>query len=138
MRFIKRDLAMVEVLSNRPLADLAIWQLVLNPLPDAMCRMPLLARRLAIGFQHRIHELDGSFQFQRGRSVFFRGFGNALPMASRTIRRCTPSFWATPAIVPTPNSYSRRICSNNSTLALQSNESPPLRASPASEYPFVN
>src|SRR5580692_8532449 len=78
-----------------------------------------------------------AFSFQRGRSVFFRGFGSALPMASRTIRRCTPSFWATPAIVPTPNSYSRRICSNNSTLALQSNESPLLRASPDSEYPFV-
>src|SRR6185312_6260046 len=62
------------------------------------------------------------FNFQRGRSVFFRGFGKALPTASRTIRRCTPSFFATPAIVPTPNSYSRRICSNNSTLPLQSNE----------------
>ena len=79
-----------------------------------------------------------AFSFQRGRSVFFRGFGNALPIASRTIRRCTPSFLATPAIVPTPNSYSRRICSNNSTFALQSNESPPLRASPESEYPFVS
>ena len=45
--------------------------------------------------------------------------------------------WATPAIVPTPNSYSRRICSNKSTLALQSNESPPLRAWPESEYLFV-
>src|ERR1022692_3584342 len=78
-----------------------------------------------------------AFSFQRGRSVFFRGFGNALPIASRTMRRCTPTFWATPAIVPTPNSYSRRICSNNSTLALQSNEFPPLRASPESEYPFV-
>jgi hypothetical protein len=59
---------------------------------------------------------------KRGRSVFFRGLGIALPMASRTIRRCTPSFLATPVIVPTPNSYSRRICSNNSTFALQSNE----------------
>src|SRR5580704_15166471 len=78
-----------------------------------------------------------AFSFQRGRSVFFRGFGNALPIASRTIRRCTPNFCATPAIVPTPNSYSRRICSNNSTLALQSNESPLLRASPDSEYPFA-
>ena len=36
-----------------------------------------------------------------------------------------------------PNSYSRRICSNNSTLALQPNESPPLRALPESEYTFV-
>jgi hypothetical protein len=77
------------------------------------------------------------FSFHLGRSGFFRGFGIALPIASRTIRRCTLSFLDTPAIVPTPNSYSRRICSNNSTFALQSNEFPPLRASPESEYPFV-
>src|SRR3984957_15424124 len=41
-----------------------------------------------------------AFNFQRGRSVFFRGFGSALPIASRTIRRCPPNFWAPPAIVP--------------------------------------
>jgi hypothetical protein len=57
--------------------------------------------------------------------------GTALPIASRTIRRCTPTFLATPAaIVPIPNSYSRRICSNHSTLALQSNESPPFGLRP--------
>jgi hypothetical protein len=43
-------------------------------------------------------------------------------MASPTIRRCTPNFFATPVMVPMPNSNSRRICSNNSTLALHSNE----------------
>ena len=59
----QRDLALVDILPNRPLADFAIWQLVLNPLPDAVGRMPLLARRLAIGFQHRIDELGGCFQF---------------------------------------------------------------------------
>jgi hypothetical protein len=78
-----------------------------------------------------------AFSFHRGRCVFFLHGGSALPIASRTILRCTPSFLATPVIVPTPNSYSRRICSNSSTLALQSNESPPIRASPKSEYPFV-
>src|SRR4051794_39050998 len=75
--------------------------------------------------------------FQRGRSVLFRGLGSALPIASRTIRRCTFSFLATPAIVPTPNSYSLRISSNSSTFALQSNESLRGGLSPASEYPFV-
>ena len=35
-----------------------------------------------------------------------------------------PTFLATPAIVPTPNSYSRRISSNSSTLALHSNGLP--------------
>src|ERR1035437_6619365 len=68
--------------------------------------------------------------FHLGRSVFFRSLGNALPIASRTILRCTPTFFATPAIVPIPNSYSRRICSNNSTFALQSNESPPFGLCP--------
>jgi hypothetical protein len=32
----------------------------------------------------------------------------ALPMASPTIRRCTPNFFATPVMVPMLNSYSRR------------------------------
>src|SRR5437899_7037974 len=62
--------------------------------------------------------------FGCGRSVFFRALGKALAIASRTIRRWTFIFLATPAIVPTPNSYSRRISSNSSTLALQSNGLP--------------
>src|SRR5579862_1115714 len=101
----------------------------------AVCRCLRGALRSASSTASR--NSRAAFIFQRGRSSFFRGFGSALPIASRTIRRCTPNFWATPAIVPTPNSYSRRICSNNSTLALQSNESPLLRASPDSEYPFA-
>ncbi len=59
--------------------------------------------------------------FTAGRSVFLRCAGTAFRTASRTMRRCTPSFRATPITDPTPNSYSRRICSYNSTLALQSN-----------------
>jgi hypothetical protein len=59
--------------------------------------------------------------FTAGRSVFLRCAGTAFRTASRTMRRCTPNFRATPMIDPTPNSYSRRICSYNSTLALQSN-----------------
>ena len=47
-----------------------------------------------------------------------RGAGKALLMASRTMRRWTLNFLATPEIVPTPNSYSRRISSNSSTLFL--------------------
>jgi len=42
--------------------------------------------------------------------------GIALPSASRTSRRCTPNLRATPAIVPLPNSYSRRISSKSSTV----------------------
>ena len=61
------------------------------------------------------------------RSGFLHRGGTACAIASRTIRRCTPSFRATPRIVPTPNSYSRRISSYNSTLALQFNCSLRLR-----------
>jgi hypothetical protein len=39
--------------------------------------------------------------------------------------------------VPTPNSYSLRISSNNSTFDLQSNEFLRRGLMPASEYPFV-
>jgi hypothetical protein len=44
--------------------------------------------------------------------------GSALRNASRNIRRCTPNLRDTPAIVPTLNSNSRRICSKSSTLTL--------------------
>src|ERR1035438_992897 len=75
--------------------------------------------------------------FQGGRSVLLRGVGSALPIASRTIRRCTFSFFATPAIVPMPNSYSLRISSNSSTFVLQSNEFLRSGSTPDQEYPFV-
>src|SRR4051794_20753072 len=78
-----------------------------------------------------------AFSFQRDRSAFFRDLGKALSIASRTIRRCTPSFFATPAIVPTPNSYSRRICFEQLHFASPVQGAPLLRASPESEYPFV-
>src|SRR5450631_920974 len=58
----QRDFAMVHILPNRSFANLAIRQLLPNPLPDAMGRVPLLARRPAVGFQHPIHELDRRFQ----------------------------------------------------------------------------
>src|SRR5450631_447600 len=76
--------------------------------------------------------------FQRGSSTFFRGVGTALPIASRTIRRCTFNFLATPEIVPTPNSYSLRICSKSSTFVLQSNEFLRLGRRPNQEYSFVS
>src|ERR1700683_5364723 len=54
----------------------------------------------------------------RSRSGTFRSAGIALASAFRTSRRCTPNFRATARIVPAPCSYSRRICSYSSTLAL--------------------
>ena len=53
-----------------------------------------------------------------GRDCRPRAAGIALESAFRTSRRCTPSFRATARIVPAPCSYSRRICSYSSTLAL--------------------
>jgi hypothetical protein len=47
------------------------------------------------------------------------------------------AFFATPAIVLMPNSYSLRISSNSSTFALQSNEFLRSGSTPDQEYPFV-
>src|SRR4051812_36297828 len=54
------------------------------------------------------------------RSGRFRSGGHASASACRTIRRCTLNFRASPLIVASPNSYSLRICSNNSTFVLLS------------------
>jgi len=53
---------MVNVLPDGSFADFALGQLVLYPLPDPMGCVPLLARCLAVGFEHRIDELDRRFQ----------------------------------------------------------------------------
>ncbi len=113
------DLPVVHVLANGPLGDLTLSKLMLHPHPDAMCCVALLARAFRSPSRIASINFTAAFSFHLGRSVFFRGLGNALLIASRTIRRCTPSFLATPAIVPIPNSYSRRICSYNSTFALR-------------------
>src|SRR3954470_13804629 len=49
---------------------------------------------------------------------YVRTGGSALFTAWRTRRRWTPNFRATPLIVPIPNSYSRRNCSNSSPFVL--------------------
>src|SRR5207248_10900156 len=86
--------------------------------PDAVRRVPLLPGCLPIARQDLVNERDRRLQFRVRPFRFLpwlgRGAGNRL----RTIRRCTFTFLATPAIVPTPNS------SNSSTLALQSNGLP--------------
>jgi hypothetical protein len=47
--------------------------------------------------------------FGRTLGFTFRFGGTSLFSAARTVRRCTLYFWATPLMVPTPCSYSRRI-----------------------------
>ena len=54
------------------------------------------------------------------RAASLRSGGIALASACRTIRRCTPSFFATARIVPDPWACSRLISSNSSTLRLLS------------------
>src|SRR5215470_10982626 len=82
--------------------------------------MTLLARRLAIRLEDRVYKGHSGPITGRRRSTCLRSGGSALANAWRTIRRCTLSLSATALIVPTPNSYSLRICSNSSTLALRS------------------
>ena len=79
--------------------------------PDLLLELRTLWRQRQI----ERGQLAGEIRFQL-RSRLVQCAGTALPIASRTIRRWTPNFRATPLIVPTPCSYSRRICSNSSTF----------------------
>ena len=93
-----------------------------------------LAKRLRHRFRSdcRIASINATASFcffQRGRS----GYLSRLRRPANRLAHHPPvhaKFLATRTIVPIPNSYSRRICSNNSTFALQSNESPPFGLSP--------
>src|SRR3954453_14941127 len=81
--------------------------------------MSLLARRLPVPFQDLVDDF-----FYRAESRFLslhllRSGGIAFAIACRTIRRCTPCFFASPWIV-SPAAYPRRISSNISTFCLLS------------------
>src|ERR1039458_1021235 len=82
----------------------------------AVCRCFLGALRS----DSRIALINGiaGASFGCSRSGTFRSAGIALSSARRTSRRCTPNFRDTARIVPGPCSYSLRICSYSSTLAL--------------------
>src|SRR5665213_1722937 len=82
----------------------------------AVCRCFLGALRS----DSRIALINGiaGASFGCSRSGTFRSAGIALSSARRTSRRCTPNFRDTARIVPEPCSYSLRICSYSSTLAL--------------------
>ena len=107
-------------------AHFVLRHLTAQPLINALGGVSLFARGLLIrrqnlmDKQHHFSDQPGRFPlplFAFGWDCFVDGF--------LTIRRCAPSFLATPKIVPTPSKYSRRIFSNNSTLALQSNRPAP-------------
>ena len=97
-----------------------------EPHVDPPRRVPLLPRRPPIGLQDRVDEPDHRLQPWPGswRRRLLRS-ARASFSASRTSRRCTPNFRATPWIVPIPNSYSRRISSNSSTVAFLRRMPPP-------------
>jgi len=114
----------MHVLAHSPFRHRAVWQFLTQAHPDPVRRVPLLPGCLAISLQDLVNKGNRCLQFRVGPFPFFRGLGKALAIASRTIRRCTFTFLATPAIVPPPNSYYRRISSNSSTLALHSNGLP--------------
>jgi hypothetical protein len=65
------NLAVVHVLANRPLRNLALGQFVLHPRPDAVRRVPLFAWRLTVGVQNRVDKLDGRLQLPSGTLRLF-------------------------------------------------------------------
>ena len=87
--------------------------------PNPMCRVPLLARCLPIGFQHPLDVFLHRTQLGllTSRLLFLRRdrAGNRLPHHPP----CTPCFFASSRIV-SPAACPRRISSNSSTLLLLS------------------
>jgi hypothetical protein len=119
--------ALSHIHTHRCLRHLVLRYLAPDPLVDPMRGMPLLARCVAIGCQDPINK---RLHRPNRRPLAFD------PLAFRRLRArqrlahhppMHPSLSATARIVPRPNSYSGRICSNSSTLALRSIPSlPPL------------
>ena len=66
------------ILANCPLGCRASRHLKMYPFPDALRRVPLLARRLAIGFQNRVDEC------RRRSNLQMRAFGLLAPRRQRT------------------------------------------------------
>src|SRR5450759_1992282 len=57
------SLTFLDVLPNRPLANRALLHLRSHPLPDPVCSVALLPRRLSIQLQNPVHERHGAGQF---------------------------------------------------------------------------
>src|SRR6185369_6331665 len=110
--------------TNRGLGHFHFRHLRSDPAPDAMCRMPLLSRRLAVRFQKRIDEGHRRLQL---RSLSHRCLSLAR---NRTEHRLTHHPPMNPQLLGDPSNRSTamliltRICSNSSTLALLSTRPP--------------
>src|SRR6516225_7803610 len=88
-----------------------------------MCGVPLLSGSLLVRLQNRIDESHRRFQL---RPLSYRCLALYRNSAEHRLTHhapMNPNFLAIPRIVPPPCSYSRRICSNSSTLALLSTRS---------------
>jgi hypothetical protein len=48
--------ALADIFADRPLADVAAGNFLFDPLPDPMCRMPLLSRCATVCLQHRFNQ----------------------------------------------------------------------------------
>ena len=116
----------LHIVPHRPLRCRCCWHFLAHPLPDPLGCMPLLSGCLAISFQNPIDKPGHRGQLHRGSFC-----PSSSAQASRSAPPPAPSAGAPltsakiPMIVPTPNSYSRRICSYNSTLVLQVQLPPP-------------
>jgi len=98
--------ATLHVAAHRTLAPVEADNFRTQPVEDAAGRVALLRWRRKIRSQYLIDEIGNRVRLRSRRCWGLGAAGSTLHSASRTIRRCTPNFRDTPAIVPTPNSYS--------------------------------
>ncbi len=132
----KLALALLNVLPHRALGHFATGFLP-YPVPDTVRRVTLLTRRLAVLFEnavdepHRRRQLGAPSRRLLARRRQRAGYRLAHhpPVHAQLARH--------PLDRPTPNSYSRRISSNSSTLLLQSNSFLRCGRFPQTEYPLI-
>jgi hypothetical protein len=95
------------------------WHLRFQAHVNPVRRMSLFPRRLPVCDQNLIDKLHRWSDSPGSAALrLFLASESRRPTLPELPAGCTPSFRATPFTVPGPCSYSRRICSNNSTVAL--------------------
>jgi hypothetical protein len=116
--------ALVDVVAHRRLSDRGVREFRQDPTMNAPRRVALLARCTAVLGKRLVDEVGNRAQL---RLVPFRVMVRRWQRTRNRSANNPPmnaKLRGTPAIVPTPNSCSRRSCSNKSTLALQSTKGP--------------
>jgi hypothetical protein len=115
-------LPLPNVLTDAGLRHRPIWPLPAEADVDAMGRVLLFARRLAVLFQDGVHYRPNAWPFSLWYRLPHRDCANQRLPNQPPMHTQFPS---DPWIDPTPNSDSRRISSNNSTVALLLRTLPP-------------